>query len=156
MRTWDVDFVYSVMTHPRIWPSISDDYAPAPHDFRPNMHALIYYLAPEHEGQRVGVFMYHPHSTILFEVHTCVLPQYWGKPAVAAARAGLVWMIENTACRKVITHVPETNSRALRFAVRVGMIEEGKNRASYAKDGALIDQHLLGITREEISCLRQQ
>lgn len=156
MQTWDSDFIKRVMTNRRIWPHISDDFAPPPDQFEPVMAPGIYYLAPEHDGQRVGVFMYMPHSTILFEVHTCILPLYRGGPAIKAARNSLAWMIENTACQKVITHVPASNTLALRFARAVGMQDEGTNRASYMKRGELLDQHLLGITREEIRACQQR
>lgn len=156
MRTYDPDFIKRVMTNRRIWPHISDDFAPPPAEFAPVMDNGIYYLAPEHEGERVGVFMYHPHSFILFEVHTCILPLYRGDPALKAARDGLAWMIEHTPAQKIITHVPSSNVLALRFARRVGMQDEGVNRASYMKQGELLDQHLLGITREEIQCQQRQ
>ena len=91
MQTWDSDFIKRVMTNRRIWPHISDDFAPPPDQFEPVMAPGIYYLAPEHDGQRVGVFMYMPHSTILFEVHTCILPLYRGGPAIKAARNSLAW-----------------------------------------------------------------
>jgi RimJ/RimL family protein N-acetyltransferase len=145
------------MSHPRIWPHISDDYSGPPEDFRPILHKKgLYYLAPEVDGRRVGVFFYHAHSTVLWEVHTCVLPEFWGAAALYAARDGLRWMVDNTGCRKVITHVPDDNSVARRFAHRVGMVDEGVNRASFLKGGVLLDQYVLGITREEILCLQQR
>lgn len=156
MRTYDPDYIKRVMTDRRVWPHISDDFAPHPSEFEPVMDNGIFYLAPEHDGQRVGVFMYHPHSFILYEVHTCILPLYRGAPAVKAARDGLEWMVQHTPAQKIITHVPASNNLALRFALRVGLIPEGTNRASYMKRGELIDQHLLGITREEIQCQRQR
>jgi RimJ/RimL family protein N-acetyltransferase len=154
MRTTDVEFITSCMTHMRIWPHVSDDFSPHRNDFEPVMDDKLYYLAPEDEaGDPVGVFFLHPHSTILFEIHTCVLPAYWGPVAVRSARAAMRWMVENTYCRKIITHVPYDNTLALRFAKRVGMIPEGTNRESFQKDGVLLDQHVLGITEGEISCL---
>jgi RimJ/RimL family protein N-acetyltransferase len=156
MLSEDREFIRQTMTHPKIWPYISDDYARKSADFMPAMHGSFRYLTPEHQGKRVGVFFYHPHSTVLWEVHTCVLPEFWGEPATTAARAGLAWMIENTPCRKVITHVPRTNQKARMFALRVGLKDEGVNRASFLKDGDLVDQYLMGITEQEIRACRQQ
>jgi RimJ/RimL family protein N-acetyltransferase len=153
----DRDFIRATMTHPKIWPHISDDHSGDPEDFEPSLHGSFRYLAPEHKGEPVGVFFYHPHSAVLWEVHTCILPQFWGEAATQAARAGLVWMIENTTCCKVTTHVPRTNQKARMFALRVGMKDEGVNRASFLKDGQLVDQYVLGITGEEIlKCQQRQ
>lgn len=156
MRTFDEEFIRRVMTHPKIWPHIADDNAPAAEDFAPIMHPGLYYLAPEIDGVPVGVFFYHAHSTVLWEVHTCVLPEHWGAAALYAAQAGLKWMVTNTSCRKVVTNVPVLNSVAYRFARRVGMLPEGLNRKSFLKDGTLHDQHVLGITKEEIEACQQQ
>jgi RimJ/RimL family protein N-acetyltransferase len=157
MLSEDQEFIRRTMTHPKVWPFISDDYSGAPEDFVPPLHGSFRYLTPEHKGERVGVFFYHPHTAVLWEVHTCVLPEYWGDPATQAARAGLLWMVENTSCRKVLTHVPRTNQKARMFALRVGLKDEGVNRASFLKDGDLVDQYLMGITEQEIrACQRQR
>ena len=150
-----MEFIREVMTHPRVWPHISDDNSPWPDAFEPIVHPGLYYLAPECDGERVGVFLYHSHSAVLWEVHTCILPKFWGEPATQAARDGLRWMLDNTKCRKVITHVPKPNVPARRFAMRVGMWSEGINRKSFLKDGVLHDQFILGITEDEIQCLPQ-
>jgi RimJ/RimL family protein N-acetyltransferase len=154
VRTTDAEFIRRVMTNRRIWRHIADDHSGDPAAFEPPMLDAVYYLAPEQDGRPVGVFVYHPHSVVLYEVHTCVLPQFWGPPAVRAARAGLRWMVDHTPCRKVITFVPAGNKAALHFARRVGMTDEGINRASFLQEGRLIDQTLLGITGDEI-CLLQ-
>lgn len=150
MRTTDAAWIKEVMTHPRIWPRISDDHSPAPEDFEPILHEGLYYLSPEHRGAPVGVFFFHAHSVVCWEIHTCILPEFWGPPAVLAARAAMLWMVDNTACRKIITHVPDDNPVAHRYARRVGMTDEGVNRASFLKGGSLLDQFFLGITVEEI------
>jgi RimJ/RimL family protein N-acetyltransferase len=153
MRSYDAAWIKSVITHPKIWPHVADDHAPKPEDFQPIMHDGLYYLAPEHDGQPIGVFFYHPHTRSVYEVHTCVLPEFWGDAAWTGAKAGLRWMVGNTSCVKVVTQVPHDNPRARRFALRVGLRDEGTNRASFLKDGDLLDQWTLGITKDEILCL---
>lgn len=153
MLSDDLEFIREVMAHPKIWPHISDDHSGKREDFVPSLHGSFRYLTPEHKGDRVGVFFYHPHSVILWEVHTCILPQFWGDPATQAARAGLRWMIDHAGAKKIITHVPRINQKARMFALRVGMKDEGVNRQSFLKNGQLVDQYILGITQEEIlSC----
>jgi RimJ/RimL family protein N-acetyltransferase len=153
MRTFDVAFITRVMTHKRVWDHVSDDLSGEREDFAPILHEYLYYLAPEHDGQQIGVFFLHPHNGVTFEIHTCILPQFWGQPALTGAQDAFRWMVGNTSCRKIITHVPANNTVALRFAVKAGMVHEGLNRQSYLKGGTLLDQDVLGITEGEIKCL---
>jgi RimJ/RimL family protein N-acetyltransferase len=151
--TEDLDLVRTIMTHPKVWPYISDDFCGEADSFEPVLSpALLYLEALDEEGPG-GVWLYHPHNAICWEVHTCCLPEWWGPRALQAARLTLRWVVEHTACRKVITYVPVCNSLAYRFALRAGMVDEGRNRASFLKRGQVLDQYVLGITREEISCL---
>jgi RimJ/RimL family protein N-acetyltransferase len=141
------------MVHPKVWPHISDDGSPPVDKFWPPVGEPIVYLAAFEGTELGGVWIYHPHNLATYEVHTCCLPEWWGPRALEAARRTLIWITEHTPCRKVITHVPVTNRAAYRFACKVGMIDEGLNRASFLKNGVLIDQHLLGITEDEICLL---
>lgn len=153
-RCLDANTIKSIMTHPRVYPWISDDGSPDPDDFEPVIHEAFYYLVVE-IGKPAAVFFYHQHNAITYEVHTCVLPEFYGSQAVEAAKGTLLWMIMNTSARKIITHVPENNVKAKQFAERCGLLHEGVNRASFLKHGVTYDQHVLGITRAEI-CQQQQ
>lgn len=144
----DLPLVRQIITAPSIWPYVSDDGSPRPEEYQP-APGFTYLLVNEGEG----VFLYHPHNFICWEVHTCLLPVCRGERATEAARASLAWVFANTNARKVITHVPRPNRLAYRFARRVGLTDEGTNRASFLKDGVVHDQHVLGITREELQCL---
>lgn len=152
-RTRDAALVKAVMTHPAIYPHITEDGGPTPEHFDPSRSVAIdamYFLAIWDGNTNAGVFMVHPHTTITYEVHTCILPAYWGEKAKLAAHALLEWMFSQTPCRKLITHVPIYNRVALRFAQQAGMRIEGINRASIMKNGKPMDQYLLGILKEEL------
>ncbi|MGB1214613.1 MAG: GNAT family N-acetyltransferase [Pikeienuella sp.] len=151
--TNDFDMIRRFMTHPRVWPHISDDGCPDSAQFEPLREGVLY-LAVRNEPNILGIFLYHPHNSIMAEVHTCMNPMHWGS-SVEAGRATLGWVFDNTNWQKIITHVAETNRLALKLARDVGMTVEGNNRASFLKDGVLLDQYLLGITKEEL-CQQQQ
>lgn len=150
----DAALIRRCLTHPKIWPHISDDGSPPAERFEPHIGPPLLYLAAFEGTELGGVWLYHPHNHVTFEVHTCCLPAWWGPRALTAARLSLRWMIDYTPCRKVITHVPKGNRLAYRFALRVGMTDEGLNRRSFLRHGVLHDQHVLGITEEEIRCLQ--
>lgn len=147
-RTVDMPLVRSIMTHPRIYAHLADDGSLPPSAFRPAEHPSVIYLLVVDESP-LGVFMLVPHNTVCYEVHTCMLPRAWGERAEVAARAGTEWMFEHTSCRRIITNVPTCNRLAERFARKCGMAEFGRNPKSFLKGGALYDQILLGISKED-------
>lgn len=153
-RTHDMPLVALVMGHPRIWPHIHEDGTdePAPQD-----HEALYWMqATTDEQQLVGVFLVHAVSSVCYQMHTMILPECWGEMATRAVQALGVWVFNETECRKMITNVPAYNRRALRFALAGGMTQEGINRASFMRNGVLVDQIMLGITIEEWKKCQQQ
>ena len=149
-RTQDVALIKSVLTHPSIYPFISDDGSPSAEEFDPSglaQHPMVYFLAAVTETGVGAVWMLHAINSFTYEVHTCVLPEFRGQ-TTEAAKAVAVWMFENTNCKKIITHVPSYNRLALKLAERVGMEHEGVNRKSWFKDGLVYDQYVLGLCKE--------
>lgn len=148
-RTRDMGLVRAILSHPAIWPHIHDDGVEEP---GPVDADGLYWLLIDGGA---GVFLLHQHNTVTYEVHTCLLPEMWGDKAKEATYLCRRWMFEHTPCRKLITNVPAYNLLALRFAKRCGMTTEGVNRKSYLKNGELMDQHVLGLTKEEWQCQQQ-
>lgn len=155
-RTDNAGLISFVVTHPSIYPHISDDYSPAAEDYRPVISDGIYWLACVSGDDVAGVFMAHPWNGITYEIHTCILPPFRGPAARKATAAVLAWLFAETPCQKVVTHVPANNRAAHRLALDSGLKDEGINRRSFMKGGALLDQHILGITREEWEKCQQQ
>ena len=52
--------------------------------------------------------------------------------------------------QKLVAQVPVIYPNVIKFTEMAGFQQEGTNRASYRKNGALYDQIWLGITRDEI------
>lgn len=144
----DVGLIAETIRHPRIWPSVSDDGSGSPDQFTPTVSESITYLGMFESGQFLGLFMLHPHNSICWEVHTCLLPAAWGKTANLCAALCIEWIFENTECQRLITNVPEDNSLAKRLAASVGMTKFGINPKSFLKNGIALDQIMLGISKE--------
>lgn len=153
-RTTDRELIRSVVTHPAIYPHVSDDGSPDAGQYEPVIGDSILWLAAWAGDDLAGLFMAHPANTATVEIHTCILPAHRGTGSKAAAMAVLEWLFANTSFHKVITHVPAYNRLARRLALSVGMQDEGVNRKSFLKGGVLQDQYLLGITRQE--CMKCQ
>ena len=136
-------FVKSVMTHPKLARMTAEDGLT---DFEPPQHESILYLTPIVDVP-IGVFMVFPTTSVCFEVHTNILPEYWGPMALVAAKSLITWVFSNTECQKLVTRVPAFNRLAYKLAVRAGMRPEGVNTKSFRKHGTLFDQHMLGIQK---------
>lgn len=146
----DVKLIDSIIAHPAIYPHVADDSAPPAEKFTsakvvgaPGIH----FLAPIVDGAPMGVFMLARQNGIMYEIHTCILPAYWGRQALDGAAAMVLWMFTNTSCRKLMTWVPVYNRLAYKFALRAGMVDEGLSKRSFLRNGVLFDQHLLGMER---------
>lgn len=144
----DLELITSAITHPRVWPRVSDDSSPLPEDFSPTLSETIVYLGAFDADQFHGLFMLHAHNAICWEVHTCLSPSAWGKFSVLFAAACVEWVFEHTACQRLITNVPTGNALALRLAKSVGMQQFGVNPRSFLKCGVALDQIMLGISKE--------
>lgn len=137
------ELVIQAMTHPRIWPSSSDDFSPPANEVAVDVNGQIYLGC--WNSQYLGCFLFHPHNTVLWECHTMLLPAAWGPQAVDCSLVALEWVWANLPTKRLITSVPANNIMALRFARKCGFVEFGINPRSIQKGGILMDQHMLGI-----------
>lgn len=153
-RTHDMALVEVIVRNPAIWPHIHDD--GTPEDWVPVDHDGFYWmLVTLPDGQTGGVFLVHAVNSHCYEMHTCLLPEAWGALAYEAGQKLAAWVFAELDCHKLITNVPAYNRLALRFAKRGGMQQEGINRASFMRNGVMVDQIMLGITKEELICQQQ-
>lgn len=148
-RTHDMALVRQIVTHPAIWPHVHED--ATPDDWAPTDHEGFMWMLVTDE-KPLGVFLLHARGVACLEMHTCLLPETWGHRAAEAAQLLAGWVFHETDCRKLITAVPAYNRAALRYAIAGGMQKEGVNRRSYLHGGEMVDQYMLGITKEEWLC----
>jgi hypothetical protein len=143
--TRDFDLVKRIVTDPKVFPFICDDNSPKAEDYEP--HKEMLYVHVRDEEQSLGIWAFFSHNSICWEIHTCLLPCAYGERASKAARTLAEWIWTNTNWQRVITNVPESNRLALMFALKAGLTRFAVNPKSYLKDGKLLDQVMLGISR---------
>jgi hypothetical protein len=96
-RTTDYNLIRAIMTHPRVYPAVSDDASPAAADFWPVQHPSFWYVLARDRycGYSVdlGLWLFVPQNAVCWEVHTCLLPKHGYRRAREAARelAGWIW-----------------------------------------------------------------
>lgn len=137
-RTHDEAWVTGIVTHPRVWPWISEDgQDPATWRMHPGAVALRY-------GDH-GLFLLNPTTTVAWEAHTCMLPH---TPDVdAAAREAMAWMFTNTAAQKITTSAFDTHRHAIALAKRAGFVEEGRLTAMVMWRGKPRDLFIYGVQK---------
>lgn len=87
-------------------------------------------------------------SCVLFSVHANVIKR---DRAVSkkSARDALLWVFNNTDCMKVYAHVSSTFKNVCRFTESMGFVVEGVLTKSLLRDGALLDQTIYGLTKQD-------
>ena len=143
--------VYDTITHPRIWPWVSDDMTPSKQEYRPLMgHPAVLYAGVFENGEYMGLWQFTMKNAVTWEVHTCLLPACWGKKAVAACRAVAEWFWQQQpGARRIVTCVPVDNPLALKLATSSGMKSWGRNPGAYLRRGRLLDEVWFGSSRPE-------
>jgi hypothetical protein len=151
----DLEFVNYILTDDSVYPYISEDNTSE--DIKNKMAEiylstpLIYVLSPN----KYSIFIYIPMTSIMYEIHSNVLPDGRGKAALKALNESMEWIFENTICRKIISWIPMCNRLALTFAINSGAKKQGHITKSFVKYGELHDQLIYGITQEEWICQQQ-
>ena len=145
-RSFDYSLIREILTHPQIYPHISDDASPPAVEYRPLQSDAVWYIVVRDEEEVLGLWMLHPHNSICWECHTCYLPPAWGSRAFVAGQMLPEWVWEHIPCRRIIGNVPSCNRLALAYMKRIGFEEFGVNRASFLRNGRLYDQICLGIS----------
>lgn len=148
-RSTDWKLIKAVVTHPRIYDVIADDFSPSQDDWQPVESDRFWYVLAKDGEELLGLWAFHPLNGVCYEVHTCLLPNSWGSRARIAAKEVQTWAWLNMPCRRVVTEVPAFNRLALKFAKDAGFIEYGINPKSYLKHGTLHDIVLLGLQKPE-------
>lgn len=149
-RTTDYVLVREILTDPRIYPHVGDDFAPAPEHFVVNDHPAIRYVLVRHGLFVIGLFTFCPQNDICWQVHVAMRRGVLPCLTHRAGRAIIPWLWEQTPCRRLIACVPVTNRAAVRFGLRVmGLHPFGVNRKSFLKHGQLVDQVLMGSSRPQ-------
>lgn len=147
-RTFDMTLVREIMTHPKVYPFITDDFSPPVEQFAPLDHPLFWYMLAFDGEELLGMWLFEQRG-VAFQVHTCLLPGYRFQRGRQAAREMAEWIWTNSGCQRIWTAVPRNNRIAVEFARAAGMTQFGVNERSFLKNGILQDQILLGMSRPE-------
>lgn len=126
--------IREILTHPEVYPYISDDFTPL-ETFQPSP---AYYLEPV-EGVLV---MLVPKLATLWEAHIAALPEARGKGA-EAVRLAADWLRAETRCEQVLAMFPE--GPVHRLVERCGFTRVGSVEGSFRRGGVLLPLHIYSL-----------
>ena len=146
----ELDLINRVILDAAVNNDISDD-ASKNHEIQQLPHTFECLGIYQH-GEIKGIFMLLPQNAVTAEIHTCLLLR--GKEAFQAGRLLLSYLFNKY--QKAISYTPLTNKKALFYALRLGFKKEGVLTQSFLKNGVLVDQVVVGLTKGEYLCQLQQ
>lgn len=148
-RTYDHELIKSIMTSRGLWETVAED-GHLPDDFTCDTDSECWLLMTSGDDV-VGLYNIHGINAVTCEIHAQVIPKHRERHSYGTGRAALEWIFnEAPEYKKVIAQIPVVFENVKNFTCQFGFQVEGVNRLSYLKDGAVVDQWLLGMTRDEI------
>ncbi len=145
-RTYETSVIRDILMVPEIHARITDD-SHAQLKIDTEVESWVTMTAGD---TLVGVYCLHPFNRWTLRIHAHVLAEHREKHAMDTGRAILEWFVDNTDYMKIIAEIPVCYPDVIKFTRKFGFQMEGCNRQSVMKDGKLIDQVSLGITRVEV------
>ncbi len=146
----DIDVINRVILDAAVNDDISDD-ASKNHEIQQLPHSFEC-LGIYQDKEIKGLFMLAPQNAVTAEIHTCLLLR--GKEAFQAGKLLLEHLFSKYL--KAISYTPSSNRKALIYAIGLGFKKEGVLTQSFLKNGVLLDQTLVGLTKGEYLCQLQQ
>ncbi len=144
-RTRDVGFIRSIVGE--LWDTVAED-GQLFEEWEPKANSecwlnisdtAVYCLNAENS------------TTLLMHAHVSKSARAYSRTfSVAIGHAVWVWVLENSDYQKFNCAIPVIYPNVKAYVEKMGMIEEGVNRKSYCKNGEIVDQWLMGITRDEL------
>lgn len=147
-RIYNQALFKQVLTKPRLWNAISEDDSGTEDDFNPDLTRMIVLALTTEEGLH-GFLIARPLNASVTEVHIAIDPDKWGhKDNVQLGALACEWVFDNDPRTiKLVAAIPVTDVQVLRFAQRVGFQREGVNKASFIRNGEVLDQYYVGLQR---------
>lgn len=150
LREADSDLIISTVRHPKVYPHVTDDMCPPAEAWMPTFEpGLAAYMGAWDDDLFLGLWVCVRQNGVTVEVHTCLLPCAAGSKGREAANFFREWLWSNTEFKRIETAVPVSNTVAIRFAKRAGMVQYAVRPKSFLKNGKLEDEVLLGVSKPE-------
>ena len=149
VQLYDINIIRGVMMHEDILPTIIDDTWDGS-AYTPDISNGIY-LGCIVDDTLIGLYYLHWINGVTLQGHTHILKEFRAEHSMKSCHLIMAWILEKIhRCKKVVCFVPLLYANVKQFLAACGLNEEGILRKSFALDGQLHDQWIMGITRDEM------
>ncbi len=148
-RTHDLTVISEVAFHPEIICDLLEDgQTISDCGFDTNKDC---YLSVKDNDELIAIYILKPKSKTVVDIHPMVIPEHRNH-GNKTMRSVFEWMLNNCnkSVKKIIAQFPSKSKNIERFAIHNGFKIEGVNRLSFMQNNKLLDQTMVGITRNEI------
>ena len=132
--TTDLNWVRSVMCHPRNWSRLTED-TTNQDKFQPNPNGIYF------QHKQFGFVECRHVLSLTCELHICMLP---GATGVTEFGLLVLEYLSSQGVKSVFSTIPADNRAAIRYAKRVGMTETGRIKKAMLRHGEMIDLVIMG------------
>tara|TARA_R110000737_G_scaffold103366_7_gene136630 strand:- start:456 stop:938 length:483 start_codon:yes stop_codon:yes gene_type:complete len=145
----DLQEVIDLLGDPELLSRIAEDGATVK-DLKTLVEKDQYYLMIKVDGINAGVCLFHETSSVTLEGHINILNKY-RKKAKSAGQLLIEWFLYSAPARykKINAEIPVIYPEVYHYVKNHGFSDEGINRQSICKNGTIVDQWRLGLTRTE-------
>ena len=147
-RTKDVVIIKSILNDEDIFDSIAEDGCKKG-EFKPEVNTEMWVKIEQGEDL-IGICNFHAINKITLKGHIHILKKYRREHSLRAAKNIYEWLLNNSKFLKLNVEIPSCHLNVMKYCKAIGFNLEGINRTSYLKNGEVLDQANLGITRSEI------
>lgn len=142
------DKVMEFLSDPELFERIAEDGILYSDYYPPKEHI---YLGIIEDENMIGFWWLHPENSTTMGIH-CNIKKEYRQHGVEAGWLflGHVYNDFPASVQKLNCKIPVTYPDVYNFTKKFGFTDEGIDRKSIVKGGELVDQYILGITREEI------
>lgn len=148
-RTADMDLVRRILTDPRVWPHVGDDFAPPAEDFRANNDPRIWYVLVIEGCEVTGLVTFLPKSTVMWDTHLVLTGRARKARGADVLKAAFRWMVAESGAEYFEAQIPKSNRLAWKLANRC-MHFAGRHQKAFRKGGKLQDLLIFGVGKGEL------
>ena len=140
------------MTSDELWNSVSEDGSVGKEEYAATVDMEGMYvlaLLTGHEDTLIHGFVIGRHITsTVVETHVAISPDFWGhEDNVPLGKLACTWLLTLPGVEKLVASIPVPDKQVLRYSQRVGFQREGVNKQSFLRNGELLDQYYVGMTK---------
>ena len=143
--------VYPILTDPELFGRIAeDDMESASYELPFDGHQC--YMLIMQDDKTLGVWNLYPVNQSTLNIHCNILKEY-REHGKSAGRLIVDWFAHECfeQYQKLNAEIPVIYPEVYHYTKKYGFHDEGINRKSIRKDGQLVGQYRLGLTRDEAS-----